>query len=107
MTKITIYVPNNIPSFGESFTIQKDIAKYIREKFTIAFGGCTQIKGLGCYKNKLNKFVKEKVLIITIYNWDDATYSSLLNEIYERIFKELKQECIMVEINGEPSLIYP
>lgn len=98
--KIAIYVPS-------TFNVDKKInnSKYVEKTqvfLSNRFGGCTTFQSFGCYVSENNKLIKEKVTICYA-NTDENTFIIWEKDIIDFAMflkKEMKQECISVEIDN-------
>lgn len=100
-SKITVYIPSTID-------INKNInnKKYVDEAASMLsrfFGGATSCPVLGYWMSPSAGLVKEKTVMVYAYCTDDdlQVHAEEVIDYCESLKKELKQDSIAMEINGE------
>ena len=101
--KIAIYVPSTFWNKPIPQTLHDEYVEKAARIFSSLFGGATAQKASGFWKNCDGELVCENITII--YAFTDADgLENHKNDIIDfalRIGKELNQECVSVEIDGE------
>lgn len=100
-SKITVYVPSTC-----DINKQADTKKYVDAcavLFSESFGGATSCEALGYWTSPTAGLVKEKSTMVFAYCSDADLQSKIENVIdfCEAMKKELNQDAIALEINGE------
>lgn len=100
-SKITVYVPSTTD-------INKEInnKKYVEEVASLlsnCFGGATSCPVLGYWNSPSEGLVKEKTVMVYAYctDADLQEHAEKVINYCENLKKELKQDAISFEINGE------
>ena len=100
-SKVTLYIPSTV-------NINEDIdnRKYIDEAASLlsrCFGGATSCQTLGYWMSPSAGLVKERTVMVYAYCTDEdlQKHAEEVIDYCERLKKELKQDSIAMEINGE------
>lgn len=99
--KITVYIPSTMDINKKANT-----KKYIDECATLLsnnFGGATSCNALGYWVSPSAGLVKEKTTMVYAYCTDEDLENNLekIIDFCEAMKKELNQDAIALEINGE------
>ena len=104
---VKIYVPSTI---GDREATKKEIEKYtqaIEKELCLLFGGSTRVQGFGNWVNeKSNKLISESNNIV--YSFCKKLTNEDIDKIIELCLwlkKEMRQYCIMLEVNNYSFLI--
>lgn len=100
-SKVTIYVPST-----KDINIQVDTSEWVEATATLlsnCFGGATSTKALGYWTSPQAGLVKEKSTMVFAYCSDNDLQEHIEDviELCETMKKELSQDAIALEINGE------
>lgn len=100
-SKITVYIPSTV-----DIDKQANTQKYIDECAKLlsnSFGGATSCEALGYWVSAKNGLVKEKSTMIFAYCSDEDLKNHIekIIDFCEAMKKELSQEAIALELNGE------
>lgn len=100
-SKVTIYVPATI-NVNEVI----DNTKYVDETASLLselFGGATSTKALGYWKSASGELVKEETTMVFAYADEEDMHKNLgkaIDHCY-KLLRDMKQESIAMEVNGE------
>ena len=100
-SKVTVYVPST-----QDINVEVDTTEWVDAVATLlsdCFGGATSTEALGCWVSPQAGLVKEKTTMIFAYckEEDLNNHIEAVIEICESMKKELKQDAVALEINGE------
>lgn len=100
-SKIAVYVPSTT-----DINVQIDNTKYVDNCATLlsdCFGGATSCQTLGYWTSPSQGLVKEHTTMVFAYcsDTDLQNHIEKVIDFCENLKKELKQDAIAVEINGE------
>ena len=100
-SKITVYVPST-----KDINIQVDTSEWVDAAATLfsnCFGGATSTETLGYWTSPQVGLVKEKSTMVFAYctDADLQNHIETVIELCEMMKKELSQDAIALEINGE------
>ena len=100
-SRITLYVPATINTKEEiDNSLHVDRAASL---FSECFGGSTSTPALGYWMSNTQGLIKEKTTIVFAYCSDSDLQKNIdkIVEFCEQLKKEMSQEAIALEINGE------
>ena len=100
-SRITVYVPSTIDVNKEI-----DNAEYVNKTHELlagCFGGATETKAIGSWLSATEGLVKEKTTMVFAYCSEKDLEENIEKVIdwCELLKKELKQEAVVMELNGE------
>lgn len=104
-SKVSIYVPSTV-NVNEA----TDNTKQVREvmaKMSQMFGGATASEAVGGWMSQSAGLVLERVTIVYAFCKESDLHANIeqIIEICENLKKEMNQEAISLEINGQLSFI--
>lgn len=103
--RIELFMPSTFE--GDIPTDNSLILEECIHRFITIFGGCTVKEETGYYKSdKLGKVIKEKVNIVYVFieNMTEAKRRFFVITA-KYVCRELKQECVLLVIDGIPEFI--
>ena len=100
-SKVTIYVPSTV-NVNEAIDTSKQVDETAR-MLSACFGGATSTKALGYWVSPEAGLVKELSTMVFAYCTSEQLeqFADLIVEHCENLKKELAQDAIALEINGE------
>jgi len=100
-SKITVYVPSTI-NINQSINNTEHVDK-IASLLSSCFGGATSTIALGYWESATDGLIKEKTTVIFAYcsDTDLQKHIESVVEACEELKKDLNQEAIALEINGD------
>ncbi len=100
-SRITVYVPSTV-NVNETIDNSEYVNK-THELLSSCFGGSTETKAVGCWFSATEGLVKESTTMVFSYCKEEDLEANI-EKVYEwcsTMKKELSQEAIAVELNGE------
>lgn len=99
--KVTVYVPATI-NISESVDNSKQVDDALR-LLSEYFGGATSTKAIGAWVSPTAGLVKEATTIVFAYCTSDQLEDHVgkVIEFCENLCKEMQQDAVALEINGE------
>jgi len=100
-SRITLYVPATV-NINEEINNTQYVDK-AASLFSECFGGSTSTPALGYWMSNTQGLVKEKTTIVFAYCNDESLNNNIdkVVEFCEYLKKEMSQDAIALEINGE------
>lgn len=100
-SKVTVYVPST-----KNINIEVDTSEWVEAVATLlsnCFGGATSTEALGYWTSPQAGLVKEKSTMVFAYCSDNDLQEHIEDviELCEAMKKELSQDAIALEINGD------
>ena len=100
---IALYVPS-LDSGGKKINVDKRITalERVEKAFIQQYEGFTETEATGGWSGESGKVIKEKITIVkSFYEMQsDATVRTKVRKLAEEVKKDLNQECVSVEQNG-------
>lgn len=101
-SKVSIYVPstNNVNEQVDNSAM----VDYVHTRLSSIFGGATCAPAIGGWVSESGELVKERVTIVYAFCTDEQLERHLDTEVLsicEKIKKDMSQEAVSLEVNGE------
>lgn len=101
-SKVSIYVPstNNVNELVDNSAM----VDYVHTKLSELFGGATCAPAIGGWVSESGELVKERVTIVYAFCTDEQLERNLDEHVLplcEKIKKDMSQEAVSLEVNGE------
>lgn len=103
--KVAIYVPSTV-NVNETVSNEKQVME-ITKRLSVLFGGATASDAVGGWMANDGQTVIEKIKIVYSYCTSEQLKDNIdtILEICENLKKEMSQEAITLEINGQVKFI--
>lgn len=103
--KVAVYVPSTI-KVNEPVDNAQQVGKIVR-KLSEMFGGATATQAVGGWVTAAGEIVTEKITIVYSFCTSTQLHENIENvlDICETLKKEMTQEAITLEINGQVKFI--
>ena len=92
-----IVIPTTIFDKGASVELVENVRDVVKAAFSKAFGGYTEVRGLGGYSANDGRLIQER--IYEIKAWAVDRNDSVVQEMARMVKIRLKQEAVFYQIN--------